>query len=338
MKRLMIAAIILIAAVALVIYSVAHKAIYGPVTAFRQDVKALYILQPTPLPALVDQLALDSIISDSNAFKRIAGLKKFHTALPGRYLIAKNTSANELINRLRSGWQDPVKVTFNSMRTEAELAGHVAQQLALDSTHLLNRIQDSATAAHYGFTREQFKCMFIPNTYELWWTTDEQGFIERMAQEFKRFWTEERKARATQLGLSQSEVYTLASIVQAETSKKDEAPIVAGLYLNRLRIRMPLQADPTLIYAHNDFTIRRVLNVHKEIDSPYNTYKYAGLPPGPINFPDVIFIDAVLNPSQHEYLYMCAKADLSGYHHFAKTLNQHLQYAREYQRAISARR
>ncbi|MEM9025071.1 MAG: endolytic transglycosylase MltG, partial [Bacteroidota bacterium] len=165
------------------------------------------------------------------------------------------------------------------------------------------------------------------------------AFFQRMAREFKAFWTDERKAKARKAGLSQSQVATLASIVQAEQSNhRDERPRVAGLYVNRLHKGMRLQADPTVIYALQDFSIRRVLNVHKDVDSPYNTYRHAGLPPGPINLPEIASLDAVLNHEQHNYLYMCAKPDFSGYHNFAKTYEQHLVNARKFQRELNKRK
>ncbi len=176
--------------------------------------------------------------------------------------------------------------------------------------------------------------MFIPNTYEIRWNRSADGFVEKMAKEYKRFWNESRVAAAKEKGLSQSEVGILASIVKAETAMRTEAPIVAGLYLNRLERGIPLQADPTLIYASGDFSIKRVLDKHKEIESPYNTYKYGGLPPGPINYPEINYLTAVLSPEKHDYIFMCAKPDFSGYHNFSKTLRQHNIYAREYVRAI----
>lgn len=338
MKRFFIGAIALVLIAGALIFWIGNRMVNQSVTAFRQDAKTILLPEATSAEALAVILEKDSVITDKSAFLQVADLKKFNTAKPGRYVIRQGASNNKLINRFRSGDQDPVKVTFNATRTYDELAGRVAQQLMLDSAALAKKMRDPQTASQYGFSPEAFKSMFIPNTYELWWNTDTNAFVTRMAEEFKRFWNDDRKAKAAKLKLTQSEVTTLASIVMAETAKRDEAPRVAGLYLNRLRIGMPLQADPTLIYAHNDFTITRVLNIHKEIDSPYNTYRNTGLPPGPINFPDPTYIDAVLNPESHDYIFMCAKADFSGYHNFSKTLRQHNTYAKEYQRAISRRR
>ncbi len=335
MKRFFVSvlALVLIAGAVGIWYG--NRMINSSVTAFRQDAKSLYIPSEIDIETLAEQLETDSFIISRMDFTRVSEVKKFTRVKPGKYLIKQGATNNSIINKLRSGEQDPVKVTFNSTRTAEELAGRVSQQILADSAEIVALLKSDDIAAQYGFTPESFKSMFIPNTYEFWWTSNAEDFVKRMADEFKRYWNDDRMAKARELNLTQSEVTTLASIVHAETSKRDEAPVVAGLYLNRLRIGMPLQADPTLIYAHNDFSIRRVLTRHKEIDSPYNTYIYAGLPPGPINFPDVTYIDAVLNPKSHDYIFMCAKADFSGYHHFSKTLSQHLTYAREYQRAIS---
>jgi UPF0755 protein len=187
-----------------------------------------------------------------------------------------------------------------------------------------------------GFTPPTFPVMFVPNTYEMYWTTTPANFTKRMKIEYDKFWNEERKTKADRIGLTPIEVSILASIVQEETAKNDEKPLVAGLYINRLKRGMPLQADPTIKYAVNDFTLRRVLNTHLEMDSPYNTYKFAGLPPGPINFPEITSIDAVLNFKKHNFIYMCAKSDFSGYHNFAQTLAQHNRNADAYRAALDA--
>ena len=248
-------------------------------------------------------------------------------------------SNNDLVNLLRSGKQSPVKLTFNTIRTYEDLAGKVANQIEADSISLLKALRNPDLANKYGFSTATFFTLFIPNTYEFYWNTSAEEFIQRMAREYKSFWNESRRAKAKAIGLSQSEVAILASIVQAEQmSHPDERPKVAGLYLNRLKRGMRLQSDPTLVFAIGDFSINRVLNQHKSIQSPYNTYLYSGLPPGPINLPELSSLEAVLNPEQHSYLYMCAKADFSGYHHFSKTLSQHNVYAKEYQRELNRRK
>lgn len=313
----------------------AYRLVTGNATSFSTSQKVVMVKDGVDLEALAAMLVSDSIVSSADNFLKVAGWKRFETPKPGRYAIPSEITMNGLINKLRSGDQTPIKLTFTGVRTPQELAGRVSSQIAADSVAILQAMFSNEKASSYGFSKDAFRTMFIPNTYEVWFYTDEEAFVQRMANEFKEFWNEDRKAKATALGLSQSEVSILASIVKAETAKRDEAPKVAGLYLNRLRIGMPLQADPTLIYAHQDFTIKRVLDKHKEIDSPYNTYKHGGLPPGPINFPEPHYIDAVLNPTEHKFLYMCAKPDFSGYHNFSKSLRQHNVYAKEYQRALS---
>ncbi|MBI1266122.1 MAG: endolytic transglycosylase MltG [Cryomorphaceae bacterium] len=328
------------AVVILAVIGIAGYVVYGrlnsPVTSFTTAHKDIFIATGSELDDVVDILVRDSIIVDEDAFRWMAESKKYTANVkPGKYRIPRGINLNKLINKLRSGDQLPVRVVFNAMRTPEMLAGKIASQLEVDSVTMLDELKNSHLADSLGFSKEGFRTMFIPNTYEFWWNTDARGFINRMANEYRLFWTEDRKAKAAERGLSQTEVVVLASIVQAETAKRDEAPKIAGLYLNRLRIGMPLQADPTLIYAAQDFSIRRVLDIHKNIDSPYNTYRNVGLPPGPINYPDFNYIDAVLNPDQNKYLYMCAKPDFSGYHNFATNYDQHLVYARQYQRALS---
>jgi UPF0755 protein len=232
----------------------------------------------------------------------------------------------------------PVQLLVKSVRTKEDLAEQVAAQLELNADSLLHALRQPEVYDAYGFDAENFLTMFLPNTYEMLWNTRTDEFIQRMAKEFKKFWTDERKAKARKQGLSQSEAYILASIVQQETSRRDEMPKVAGVYINRLQRGMPLQADPTLIFALGDFTIKRVLNEHKEIASRYNTYKYKGLPPGPIYMPNTYTIDAVLDAEDHNYLYFCAKPDFSGYHQFASSYRQHLRNARAYHRALNQRR
>ena len=203
-----------------------------------------------------------------------------------------------------------------------------------DSADIAALLKDEETAKKYGFNKQTFCSMFIPNTYEFWWNTSAEEFVQRMADEYKKFWNDDRKAKANELGLSQSQVSTLASIVESETQKNDEKARIAGVYINRLKKDWLLQADPTVVFAAGDFTIKRILNKHLEINSPYNTYKYKGLPPGPICIPSTTSIDAVLNYEHHNYMYFCAKEDFSGYHNFATTNAQHEANARRYHDAL----
>lgn len=337
MKKIFLVLFILILIGLITGYYLYNKIFNESITGFTGDKKELFIPTNSSDDDIIYRLSADSIINDIDAFKKIAGLKKTNQlAKPGRYIISKGISANNLINKLRIGDQTPMNLTFNNARTRAELAGKLSKYIEADSISILDELNSSETHKKYGFNNETFNSLFLPNTYQTNWNTTPENLIKKMAGEYKSFWNSDRKSKARKLGLSQSEVVTLASIVKAETAKKDEAPKVAGLYLNRLKKGMLLQADPTLVFALGDFGIKRVLNKHKEIDSPYNTYKYTGLPPGPINIPAAVYIDAVLNPATHKYIFMCAKPDFSGYHNFAKTNAQHEAYARKYRKALSA--
>ena len=276
-------------------------------------------------------------VNEAVSFGVLAKLMNYDKSVkPGRYLLKRGMSNLDALRLLRSGQQEPLNITFNNVRLKEELAEKICTNVAADADQFLALLNDSAVVNEYGLTTETILCMFIPNTYEVFWTITERELMDRMHQEYKRFWNDERRAKADALGMTLTEVSILASVVQAEQlGHPDERPKVAGLYLNRLERNIALQADPTLVYALGDFSIKRVLEGDKEIDSPYNTYLYAGLPPGPINLPEISSIDAVLNYEDHDYLYMCAKEDFSGYHNFAASLQEHLNNARKYQRALN---
>ncbi len=276
------------------------------------------------------------LIHNVRAFRWVSKKKEYHENIrPGRYELKKGANTNELVNMLRIGQQIPVNVTFNNLRYFDELAGRVSRYFESDSLAFINEFKKAEYTEKYGFTPETFSAMFVPNTYQMYWTTTPKQFIERMHTEYNKYWNSERKEKAAALNLTPAEVTTLASIVQEETIKEDEKSRVAGVYINRIKRGMLLQADPTIKYAINDFTVRRVTNYMLAVDSPYNTYRRAGLPPGPINFPETLSIEAVLNAENHNYLYMCAKEDFSGYHNFARTLQQHNINAARYRRALN---
>lgn len=286
---------------------------------------------------VVDQLYEERVINDAVSFGFVAKILGYQEAVkPGLYQIDPKMSNLQLVRMLRSGQQTPVRVTFNTIRTKEDLAEKISANLEVSKEQFLELLQDSVYIRKYGVEEETVMSLFIPNTYEFWWDTSAEELFERMHKEYQIFWTDARKQKAQDLGLSQQEVSTLASIVQAESQKSDERPKIAGVYLNRLRIGMPLQADPTLVFAAGDFSIKRLTAKQMAIDSPYNTYKYPGLPPGPINLPDINSLDAVLNFQKHSYLYFCAKEDFSGYHSFAVGYDEHLNNARRYQRALNA--
>lgn len=275
-------------------------------------------------------------VQDLVAFSVLAKLRNYDKSIKrGRYLIKPNMNNWQVINILKSGEQAPTNITFHNVRLKKDLAEKITKNIELSTERFLKLLNDPETAKKYGFEDETFISMFIPNTYQVYWTISANELLERMHYEYQKFWNEERLAKAEALNMTPEEVSTLASIVMAESIKADESPRIAGVYINRLKKNIPLQADPTLVYAAGDFSIRRVLNVHKEIDSPYNTYKYRGLPPGPINLPTITAIDAVLNYKKHKYLYFCAKEDFSGYHNFATNLQDHLKNAKKYQIALN---
>jgi len=256
---------------------------------------------------------------------------------PGRYKLTPGMNNRRFIGNLRGGYQDAVKLRFANIRLKEDFAGLLGKNFEADSAAFSAILNNEAVAEKYGFTKDNFYTMFIPNTYDIYWNTSPDKVIERLHDEYLKFWNDDRLQKAKALHLTPTEVSILASIVRGEALHNDEMPAIAGLYLNRLKKGMLLQADPTVIFSNNDFTIRRVLNRHLTIDNPYNTYRYKGLPPGPINMPPIVAIDAVLNPEHHEYIYMCAKEDFSGYHNFAKTVAEHQVNARKFQQALDER-
>jgi len=269
------------------------------------------------------------------SFERLADIMKYPEHIkPGHYILKEGMSNKQIITKLRSKQQDPVKLVFNNIRIKQELAGHISEQIEADSVSLLKLLNDADYLKKLGFTPDNVISMFIPNTYEVYWDITAEKFMERMNKEYNSFWNEKRKARLSEIRLTELQVMTLASIVEKESNQNDEKPDIAGVYINRLHDGWLLQADPTLVYALGDFSIKRVLNVYKTINSPYNTYKYFGLPPGPICLPSISSIEAVLNYRQHKYMYFCAREDFSGYHNFAVTMNEHLLNAAKYQRAL----
>ncbi|MDG2151681.1 MAG: endolytic transglycosylase MltG [Polaribacter sp.] len=281
--------------------------------------------------------------SKNDAFLMVAAKKGFSKPRIGRYLLKEDMSNNDLINLLRSGNQAPIKLSFNNQDTLEKLAGRVAQQLETDSISLLNSFTDSTFLSKNNLTEASVLQIFIPNSYEFYWNTSPKKFRDKMLREYNLFWNSSRLKKAVALNLSKSEIITLASIVQKETAKIIERPIVAGLYLNRLKKGWPLQADPTIIYCirknkGQDFVVKRVLTADLEIKSPYNTYKNKGLPPSLISMPDISAIDGVLNAQKHSYFYMCANIDKLGYHTFARSLKQHNRNAAKYHKWLNKQR
>ncbi len=256
----------------------------------------------------------------------------------GYYEMNGKLSVYKAARRLAVGSETPLRFTFNNIRTLDQLAARADEVLYFTADSLLSLLADAEVCARYGFDTTTIAAMFIPDTYEFYWTVSPQRFLERMHYYYKQYWNEERVALAEKAGLTPMEVSVLASIVEEETAKRDEMPIVAGLYINRLRRGIPLQADPTVKYAVGDFALQRILNKHLATESPYNTYLHTGLPPGPIRLPSQTALNAVLHYKQHNYIYMCAREDFSGYHNFARTLGEHNRNAARYHAALNSRR
>lgn len=316
------------------------KAIY--LSGVPGELSKQYLLIPTgaSFEQVMDSLKAGPFIDDEAGFRWLADEMKYKKSVmrAGRYAIQPGWSNRDLIRHLRKGEQAPVNVILNTARLPEDVAGRVAQFLEADSLSFLKTFLDPAVVAELGYTPETLISLFIPNTYQMFWTTGPKGFLERMAKEHDAFWDKEnRRAKAQALGLTPEQVYTLASIVERETNNTSEKPTVAGVYLNRLKVDMPLQADPTCVFATRDFTTRRVTEFHITFNSPYNTYLHKGLPPGPISMASISSIDAVLNPGKHDYLYFCAKPDDSGSHTFAATYAAHLVNAARFQNWLRQR-
>lgn len=257
---------------------------------------------------------------------------------PGSYRLKKGMSYLRVVRMVQRGLQTPINVTFNNIRTLDQLAGRLGQQLEPDSATFAQLLMAPETARSYGFDSRTFIAMFLPDTYQMYWNTSPETFVGRMNKEYDKFWNEDRLAKLAAIDMTRVQASTLASIVYEETKKSDEMPTVAGVYINRLRIGMKLQADPTVKFAVGDFTLRRIWERHLQTDSPYNTYQVTGLPPGPICMPSKKSIDAVLDYQKHEYLFFCAKPDFSGYHSFARTNAQHNTNRRLWQEALNRNR
>ncbi len=316
-----------------------YDAVFTPNTSFNNEEAHIYIHTGAKFSDVIDEI--EPLLEDPISFEAVANRKGYPSNInPGHFIIKKGMNNNDIINSIRSG-NVPILVKFNNQERIENLAGKLANRLEQDSLSLLEVFRDMSYIKEKGFTRENAFSMYIPNTYEVYWNISAEDFRERMFNEYQSFWNSSRIQKAKGLSLSNEQVISLAAIVQKETSKVGERPRVAGVYLNRIEIGMPLQADPTIIYAKKltdgdfDQDIKRVLYKDLEIDSPYNTYKNTGVPPGPITMPDISSIDAVLNFEKHNFYYFVADVTNFGYHKFAKTLSQHNRNKKEYIRWIS---
>lgn len=298
----------------------------------------LYIPDSSTYNDVLDLLDKEAKVFNFYSFEQASTLLQYGAKIrPGRYELKSGMNNFHLIRILRSGRQTPLKLTFNNIRTKEQLAGRLGKQLMADSASILNLLNDTAFLADYNLNPTTSVSLFIPNTYEVFWDLDAKELFVRMDKEYNKFWTDERKGKAAEIPLTPLEVSTLASIVEEETNNKKERPVVAGLYINRLKMKMPLQADPTVKFALGDFGIKRILYGHLKTNSPYNTYKVTGLPPGPIRVATPNGIDAVLNYDHHNYIYMCASEKMNGEHEFAETWEEHKINARKYQQELNNR-
>lgn len=302
-----------------------------------------YVQIPTgsSFEEVVSILKKGGFIRDEAAFRWLAGEMNYkkEKMRAGRFEIKPGWTTRQLIQHLRNGEQAPVTVVLNSERLPEDVAGTVSRFIEADSLSLIKAFRDPAQLAATGYTTETLIAAFIPNSYEMFWNTDAKGFLDRMLKENKAFWDKnDRRAKAKALSLTETQAYTLASIVERETNHNPEKPTIAGVYLNRLKINMRLQADPTSVFATRDFSTRRVTEYHTTYDSPYNTYVYKGLPPGPISMASIPSLDAVLNPERHNYIYFCAKPDDSGTHAFAVTFEAHKVNAERFQQWVTTQR
>ena len=298
----------------------------------------IYVYPDTPMDSLMSTIKQNYRICSEFSWRLHCRMLKFSKPKTGCYQLQAEEGDLAVIRRLRNAEQTPVEITFNRIRTRAQLAKKLSEQLLLDSASVCSRLEDEQYMSKYNLNKETAVCLFIPNTYEVYWTISPDRLFERMHTEYRLFWTPARQEKAKKIGFTPSQVQTLASIVESETNKDFEYPIIAGLYINRLRKGMRLQACPTIIFAWQDFSMRRVLSKHLLIDSPYNTYMYAGLPPGPIRIAKPATIDAVLNYTPSDYLFMCASADFDGTNHFSSSYSQHTAYARMYQAELNKRK
>ena len=298
----------------------------------------LYIKTGSGFADVMKTIEQQGIVKDTTSFMQVAYSEKYENRVkPGKYRLHKGMGNKKLIRMLALGEQEPVKLAFQNVRLKETFVGMVGKKLEADSISIIHLLDSAAYLKPFGFTPDDIYVMFLPNSYKMYWNGSAEKFFNRMNDEYQKFWTPERKEQAKAVGLTPVQVSILASIVDAEALYDNEMPTIAGLYLNRLNRGMKLESDPTVIFALKDFTIKRVLNKYLVFNSPYNTYLNAGLPPGPIMMPSVNAIKAVLNYKKHNYIYMCAKDDFSGYHNFATNMADHLVNARKFQQALNDR-
>ncbi|HPM29628.1 MAG TPA: endolytic transglycosylase MltG [Chryseolinea sp.] len=314
----------------------AYQIVYTPNILVEKENRLFIVKEGATFKDIQKQLHEGDFIQDLISFSFLAKITGYDKQIkPGRYILQKNMTNLMALRVLKSGKQEPVRITFNNVRLIRDLAEKITKNIGMKPEEFEAALIAFAMKNDYGFTKDNVMVMFIPNTYEVYYNVTPDALIKNMHAEYEKFWNAERIEKAKKTGFTPIEVSILASIVQAESIREDEAPIIASLYMNRLSKGIALQADPTLVFAVGDFSLKRVLNEHKQIDSPYNTYLYPGLPPGPINMPEINSIDAVLDRAATNYYYMCAKEDFSGRHNFTNSYEEHMKNAAKYQKALT---
>jgi UPF0755 protein len=337
MKKYYVPAILILLVVGVLFLYPRYRMIFGPSVRLEdKETYDFYISSTMDYSQVANQLLKEKVIVDPKGFDWISNRMNYPRSVrPGHYVLYDGMNNRELVSMLRAGRQTPIKYTFVKFRVPEDLAGHAAERLEFGKTDLMRVLNDRDFLKKYGLTPENVLAIFVPNTYELYWTVTPEQFVDRMYKEYRTFWNDSRNEKAKKHNLTRLEVMTLASIVEEETNKNDEKARIAGVYLNRIRNRWKLEADPTVKFALGNFELKRILNEHLEADSPYNTYMYPGIPPGPICTPSIPSIDAVLNEERHDFMFFCAKSDFSGYHAFARTLDEHNRNADLYQAALT---
>jgi len=338
-KRIIISFAILVFVSLCISFSYFYSRVFSPNLIIEgKSSEYIYIKSSDSFEDVLNQLSNRGMLKNRESFIWLSSFMDYQKKVkPGRYKVKDGMTNRELVAILRSGKQEPVRITFQNIRTKQALAGKVGRNLEADSSSIMEILNDNKILERYGLDSPKALSLFLPDTYEFYWNTTASEFVDKFGVSYLEFWNEDRKKQAASIGLSPGEISIIASIVVQESNKSDEWPTIAGVYLNRLRTGMKLQADPTVKFALNDFDLRRIRGNHLQVESPYNTYKYVGLPPGPIYMAGKRSIDAVLNYQSHSYLYFCARSDRSGYHDFAVTFEQHKQNARRYQSSLNAR-
>ena len=321
----------------IVLTGVASWMLFTPI-ARHQEATYIYIDSDDDIDSIYSKMTINARPMQMFGFKMLTNFTGYGEQVrTGKYDMGSQLSTQAVFRNLKNKFQVPVRLIIPNVRTLEKLVAKIANYIEPDSAALISYLRNDSICHHYGYSRETMSCVFLPNTYEVYWDITPEQLVRRMQKESNKFWTEERQSKAKGIGLTPTEAITLASIVDQETANNGEKPAIAGMYLNRIRKGMLLQADPTVKFALQEFGLRRILHAHLMVDSPYNTYRYKGLPPGPISIPAISSIEAVLNAEKNDYLYMCAKEDFSGTHNFAATYGEHLRNARKYTKALDNR-